>query len=267
MKLAILALTLLLLVVPSYHSVNRQKLSGAPQDPQGKNAELLRLEAKFKQIDKESDPVKVKVTGEEESSGTVNISVERVAPVVVSNDEAAKTNPSKKSEKENPGKTEETLLDIDLSTFNVPDEYVDAKIKEVFSTETRCGTLPGVVVSQVGVGANYVVVKDYIYEAGPHSITVLKGFPYDRASIPRIFWVLIDKDSLGNVAPLLHDLLYRHGGVLPTNQVSPYRRFSRLETDDLFLEIATKCGVKRWRRELAYQAVRNFGGSSWKSEQ
>jgi hypothetical protein len=100
-----------------------------------------------------------------------------------------------------------------------------------------------------------------------YKITVLKGFTYDRASIPRIFWVIIDKDSLGNVAPLLHDLLYRNGGLLPTNQVTPYRKFSRKETDDLFLEVATKCGVSKWRRDLVYQVVRNFGGSSWKEQQ
>ena len=66
---------------------------------------------------------------------------------------------------------------------------------------------------------------------------------YDRASIPRIFWLIIDKDSLSNVAPLFHDLLYRYGGRLPPNLVSPYREFSREDTDKLFYDLMVKCGV------------------------
>ena len=260
MKLIALALALFLLLIPSY------KPSGIPQNTQVKNAELLKLEAQFKQIDEESNPVKVKVTGDKEPSGKVNISVEREVPAEATLKDSANANTSKAIWKKKTVRTKETLLDIDLSRIQVPDEYINEKITGVFSTQTRCGTLPGVVVSQIDVGANYVVTEDYIYNSGAYSITVLKGFPYDRASIPRIFWVIIDKDSLGNVAPLLHDLLYRHAGVLPQNQVSPYRKFSRKETDDLFLEVATKCGVKKWRRELAYQAVRNFGGSSWKEQ-
>ena len=114
------------------------------------------------------------------------------------------------------------------------------------------------------IAGNYEVVEDYTYKSGTYSITVPKGFIYDRASIPRVFWVLIDKDSLSNVAPLFHDYLYRNGGELPANQVSPYRKFSREETDELFLELMTKCGVNKWRREAAYQAVRRGAMLAWK---
>ena len=134
------------------------------------------------------------------------------------------------------------------------------------SKQSMCGSLPGVKLIQLGATRNYEVAEDYLYEPGAYKMTVWKGFVYDRASIPRIFWVLIDKDSLGNVAPLIHDLLYRYGGAIPQNQLSPYRRFSRKEADDLFLELMTKCGVTKGRREAAYQAVRRFAGSSWKGE-
>ena len=116
---------------------------------------------------------------------------------------------------------------------------------------------------QVGATVDYDVVDDYVYDGGTYKITAWKGFRYDRASIPRIFWVIIDKDSLSNVAPLFHDLLYRHGGELPQERVTPYRTFSRLETDNLFRELMGKCGVGAVRRELAYRAVRNFSGFAW----
>src|SRR5437870_1232218 len=98
MKLIAFALALFLLLIPSY------ELSGVPQDTQVKNAELLRLEAKFKQIDEESDSVKVKVTGDKESSGNINISVEREAATEVSTKDSANANTSKRKGKEKPAK-------------------------------------------------------------------------------------------------------------------------------------------------------------------
>lgn len=225
------------------------------------NVDLLKLEEQFKQIDKQSRSVKVQVTGEEESSAKVSVSaIESEPPPVGGSGDGgseAKAQPG--------GEQEETLLNLDLSKINVPDEYIEAKMAKAF-TAPMCGTIAGVKVSQIGAGADYVVVEDYTYDGGAYQLTVLSGFTYDRASIPRVFWVLIDKDSLGNVAPLVHDLLYRSGGVLPQTQVSPYRKFSRKETDDLFLEVMTKCGVAEWRRAAAYQAVRRFAGRAWKGD-
>ena len=256
MKPITVAVTLILLLLPNHRSANRRESSGIPQDTQVKN-ELSKLEARLKQIEEESGSVKVKVTGDKESSGNVNISVEREAS-------AGTTATDLGGEKKKAVTKKETLLNIDLSKLNIPDEYINEKIAAVFSTRTMCGTIPGVKLSQVGVSVDYEVLEDYTYDSGSYKITVFKGFVYDRASIPRIFWVLIDKDSLGNVAPLFHDLLYRHGGVLARNQLSPYRKFSRKETDDLFLELAAKCGVSKLRRELAYEAVRQFGWVAWK---
>lgn len=224
------------------------------------NVDLLKLEEQFKEIDKQSRSVKVQVTGEEESSARV--SVKKDAPAAKPLPE---TTASAESEAKQPVQEEETLLDLDLSKINVPDEYIDAKMAKAF-TAPMCGTIAGVKVSQINAGADYVVVEDYTYDAGAYRLTVPSGFTYDRASIPRVFWVLIDKDSLGNVAPLVHDRLYRSGGVLPESEVSPYRKFSRKDTDDLFLEVMTKCGVAEWRRVAAYQAVRRFAGPAWKGD-
>jgi hypothetical protein len=215
MKLITVTLALLLLVIPGYEQSNN------PQAGQTPKAELLKLEAKLQEIDKEPDPFKVKVTGHKESSGKIKISVDREAASVYQTGDSAIRESSTQVARRKSGKTKETLLDLDLSRINVPDEYIDEKISAVFGTQTNCGTIPGVVVVQDGVSPDYLVVDDYVYDSGAYRITVPKGFRYDRASIPRIFWAIIDKDSLGNVAPLLHDLLYRNGGSLPRNQVSP----------------------------------------------
>jgi len=267
MKPIVLALTLCLMLLPNHRNANRRDSSGVPQDTQAKN-ELSKLEARLKQIEEESGPITVKVTGDNESSGNVTISVEREASVTTS---ATDLGGEKKAGTKGtlPKKTApptETLLNIDLNKIKVPDEYINEKVAALFSGQTMCGTIPGVKLSQVGVSVDYQVVEDYSYDSGTYKITVFKGFIYDRASIPRICWVFIDKDSVGNVAPLFHDLLYRHGGVLPQNQLSPYKKFSRKETDDLFLELATKCGVSELRRELVYEAVRKIGWLYWKGD-
>jgi hypothetical protein len=71
---------------------------------------------------------------------------------------------------------------------------------------------------------------------------------------------------LSNVAPLFHDLLYRHGGKLPQDKVTPYKEFTREETDELFKELMGKCGVGPVTREMAYRAVRTFSADSWKGQ-
>lgn len=239
MKLA--ALTIILLLIPNANGINRRGQSGSPAPSQEQTTELPMLEEQLKQIDEQADSVTARMMGENKTAGYLNITGE------------SKAKPQRV-----------TLLNFNLSKLDITDEYIDRKIFETFSKQSTGGTLPGVKVRQLGATKNYEVVEDYTYKSGAYSITVPKGFVYDRASIPRVFWVLIDKDSLSNVAPLFHDLLYRNGGVLPTNQVSPYRKFSRKETDDLFLELMTKCGVNKWRREAAYQAVRRGAELAWK---
>ena len=155
---------------------------------------------------------------------------------------------------------------IDLSIITIPESYILAAITSVFNRDPKAGSLPGVDVRQIGNTPVYEVVNPYSYIYKGSRITVPQGFRYDRASIPRVFWVLIDKDSLSNVAPLFHDLLYRYGGVLDPKLVTPYRKFRRDEADDLFYELMGKCGVEEWRRSAAYEAVHHLAKSHWSGQ-
>ncbi|HEX8499088.1 MAG TPA: DUF1353 domain-containing protein [Pyrinomonadaceae bacterium] len=221
---------------------------------------IRELEARLKEIDAraESEVVEASLEGETESSVTLNVSTWRPEPE------------GGVDQQWSPGSPQfglaaaETVLDVSLSDVVIPDEYVDRKVFEVFSNEETTGLLPGVVVKQPAAGQDYEVVEDYTYASGGYSITAPKGFVYDRASIPRVFWAVIDKDDLSNVPPLFHDLLYRHGGRLPDELISPYRTFERVDVDDLFYELMLKTGVKTWRAKLAYQAVRKFAGFAWR---
>jgi hypothetical protein len=206
MKFTTLALFLILL--PSF--ANAQEQPRVAETTAAKIENLRKLEAQLKEIDLlgESAKVQVKVEGDKESSLTIKITAAQVSNETEIAQESKESN----------SKTRPTLFNLKLTEADIPDEYVDQKINEFFKTLSSCGSIPSVVVSQIGVSPNYKVEKDYLYEDPNYKITVFKDFVYDRASIPRVFWVLSDKDSLGNVAPLLHDLLYRHGGVLPANR-------------------------------------------------
>lgn len=244
------ALALILLLTSSIHVVNSQEKSKQLDDATKLKIQKLReLEAQLEFI---PPSAKVETKGNEESP---TITIEWEETLV----ETAST-------KAKESQTQTKRLNINLNELDVPDEYIDEKIQAAFQ-KGKCGKLEGVVLSQVGVSRDYEVVKDYKYDADGHIITVFKGFVYDRASIPRGLWIFLDKDSLGNVAPLIHDLLYRHGGVLPQNQISPYRKFSRKDADKIFRDVLGKCGVPSWQREAAYLAVRSPAGlRAWKGK-
>jgi hypothetical protein len=221
------------------------------------------LEARFREIDERAghESVEVKVAGDAKSTGNLSV---RASPRG-GRGSGRKAAPTGALESTSP--QAETLLDVDLEDVHVPDEYIEAKIRAAFSKSSNleaAGLLPGVKVMQPAAGTDYEVVEDYTYAADEYRITAPKGFVYDRASIPRIFWTIIDKDDLSNVPPLFHDLLYRNGGRLEQHLVSPFRTFERREADDLFLELMQKTGVRTWRAKAAYQAVRKFAGSHWR---
>jgi Protein of unknown function (DUF1353) len=76
-------------------------------------------------------------------------------------------------------------------------------------------------------------------------------------------WPIIAPFELSILAPLFHDLVYEFKGRPPADLVEPYRTFTRVEADDLFLHLMEMEGVSGWRRNLAYAAVRAGGLLAW----
>lgn len=217
-----------------------------PRSSGPREAEIDSLRARFDLLDahseRENSKVQVWVTGANESTGKLTVNVETATNTYI---------PLMKE-----------FYEVDLGILSIPEYVIDQIIRAIFS-KGASGSLDGVKVKQLAASGEYEVVEDYTYQANGYKITIPKGFVYDRATIPRAFWLIMDKDSLSNVAPLFHDMLYRHGGKLPQNLVLPYRTFSRDDADKLFLELMTKCGVVNWRSKAAYEAVRNFAESHW----
>lgn len=97
----------------------------------------------------------------------------------------------------------------------------------------------------------WILLEDYQYK----DIMITAGFLTDLASIPRILWNIIAPFELSTEAPVVHDFLYRNGGL---------GKYTREQADQIFLELMAKEGVVWWKRHVAYRAVRLFAWGSWK---
>jgi len=103
---------------------------------------------------------------------------------------------------------------------------------------------------------HWILSKELIYVSERlDRIIIPKGFKTDGASIPKLFWSIIDHPLNGKhaKAAVLHDYLYYT------------QRFTRRIADKLFLEAMKADNVSFIRRHIMYYAVKWFGKSAWKS--
>lgn len=111
----------------------------------------------------------------------------------------------------------------------------------------------------------WILEKEYVVRDGLCRIFIPAGFTLDLASVPRILWSLISSFELGFVGPLTHDFLYWKKGDMQAHGHPP-RFYSREEADVLFCDLMKREGVNALKRQLAFRAVRWFGGAAWKGE-
>ena len=100
----------------------------------------------------------------------------------------------------------------------------------------------------------YILLEDITVNSLGYQIKLLKGFDFDAASIPKIFWSIIGSPFTGNYTTpaAIHDGLYA-GEIL-----------DRKVCDDIFLDLMKQYKVSYVRRYAMYWAVRLGGGKVWK---
>lgn len=128
--------------------------------------------------------------------------------------------------------------------LSVPDAFL---VKEVPGWEREGRPCVQTLVPMVyGVG----------YKESATQITVPAGYVTDFASIPRLCWTLIGP-PLGRHAraAILHDWLYDTNG--------EQGRFTREQSDNIFLECMEVLGVGWAKRSAMFRAVRLGGASGW----
>ncbi len=113
------------------------------------------------------------------------------------------------------------------------------------------------IVRHVRDGREWIVHEPFAYAVGAKTsgdvIEVPKGFPTDFASVPRGLWWLMPPAGRWAKAAVIHDFLYREG------------RRGRTECDRIFLEGMTVLGVRPWRKNVMYAAVRMFGWMAYRN--
>lgn len=85
-------------------------------------------------------------------------------------------------------------------------------------------------------------------------LTVRRGFSFDGASIPRLFWRVAGHPFQMPllVAATAHDAMYSA------------ELFSRGECDRIFRELMRRAGINRVKRNAVYYAVRCGGWAVWR---
>lgn len=105
----------------------------------------------------------------------------------------------------------------------------------------------------------YKFIGDLSFENEEFKITIKDGLLTDGASIPRSVWSIIGCPLTGKYvgSSLIHDGLYSCG------------ELTRLESDQIFLDMLEHNGVGFIKRYTMYHAVRLGGQVSWdkKTEQ
>jgi len=82
-------------------------------------------------------------------------------------------------------------------------------------------------------------------------IVVPPGFITDFASIPKIFWPIIDPVGKHGKAAVIHDYCYYSAC------------YSRLRSDRIFLEGMEVLEVEPWKRQVMFHGVVTFGWFAW----
>ncbi len=107
---------------------------------------------------------------------------------------------------------------------------------------------------------SWVLGESYQVGINGSILCIKAGYAFDMASVPRILWPWISSFDLGTEAPLLHDVGYQGGGHYDSY---PPLDWSRRQVDSLFRRIMADEGVGRWKRTVAWLAVRAFGWLAW----
>ena len=95
----------------------------------------------------------------------------------------------------------------------------------------------------------YELMQPYPFNPYPGYVRIVpRGFISDGASVPRLLWPILRPDGLIRAAALVHDYMYKRHDI-----------YFKRDADDTFLKYMELAGVKKYKRVLAYWAVRVFG--------
>lgn len=122
--------------------------------------------------------------------------------------------------------------------------------------------LPEPILQRIPPTKDHTLIEEVTYHCWKRMVIIPAGFIFDKSSVPRPLHSLISPADLSDLAPLLHDWLYRHPAARHCvgDRLRPLRR---KDVDGIFRDIMVFQGVNPIRGKLAYLAVRLFGSFAY----
>jgi len=110
------------------------------------------------------------------------------------------------------------------------------------------------------------VIEDFIFApvTGP-KILIPRGFAFDGASIPRMFWWLLNPTGILLIPGLIHDFAYRYEFLFLVQSVCTIEKqpVTRKEADDLFMGLCLEVNGMPVISGISWSLLRLFGSIAW----
>ena len=110
------------------------------------------------------------------------------------------------------------------------------------------------------------VVEGYVYNYDGDNLLIPKGFVFDGASIPRLFWAVLSPTGLLLIPGLFHDYGYRYDYLWCDGQ-KWNDGAGKAFWDKLFLEIGEEVNGVHFANWIAWSALKIGGWVAWNNNQ
>lgn len=161
------------------------------------------------------------------------------------------------------------LLLAKVLTFNSNNEGIEMPklIPVTIQTKNQPSFLHKLVVF-VTQSRQWELADNWTYKLNDEvTLVIEKGFVFDGASIPRIFWAILSPTGLLLIPGLIHDYGYRYDQIWKledNNQVSTYAEGSGKDYwDDLFKKVGNNVNEVGLVNLIAKLGVALGGGNIW----
>lgn len=100
-----------------------------------------------------------------------------------------------------------------------------------------------------------------------YTVMIPRGFVFDGASIPRLFWFVLSPVGLLLIPGLLHDYAYKYDRLEIVNIVKEdwvvTNQFGRAHWDRMFRNVAIEVNGFKWINYIAWLSLVVFGWVAW----
>jgi len=112
---------------------------------------------------------------------------------------------------------------------------------------------------------NYQLTEDYIITIPWMNVQILipRGFIFDGASVPRIFWSILDPLGILYIPSIIHDFGYRYNALLNQDREIIFTGAGKMFFDDLFRKVAVEVNELPIIDTVSWAALFSFGWLPW----